>query len=291
MALDKNLKNLSKLLEALDEKALTKEDVFFAFENIKKYIDTTHSTNKAQLEEVLRIVADKLTAVETRLAAETEKASKKMVDIEKMVSESFKREKELFLEKLQEEVEDKMEELQLPELPDYDEKIEELAKRIPELPEESEDYSVVISELSNELKTALSTIETLTNRLHAVEQRPVRGTIGGQAQGLRFLIDGIKKGLISNMNFKAGSNMAIAYSKVDGQDTITFTSTGGGPGGITVETPTGTVNGSNTTFTVSAEPQWVVADGVTYYDGTGYTYAALTITMDVAPSASIRAII
>jgi hypothetical protein len=104
-------------------------------------------------------------------------------------------------------------------------------------------------------------------------------------------IDGVKKGLISNMNLKAGSNMAIAYSKVNGQDTLTFNASGGGPGGsVTVETPTGTVNASNKVFTVTAEPKWVVADGTQYFDGAGYTYAALTITMDVAPSASIRSI-
>lgn len=70
----------------------------------------------------------------------------------------------------------------------------------------------------------------------------------------------------------------------------------GGGGGttttaITVETPTGTVDASNQTFTVTAEPKYVVADGVTYFAGAGYTYNALQITMDIPPSQSIRAII
>ena len=34
-------------------------------------------------------------------------------------------------------------------------------------------------------------------------------------------------------------------------------------GGGTVETPTGTVNGSNTSFTVTAAPQYIVSDGIT----------------------------
>ena len=60
---------------------------------------------------------------------------------------------------------------------------------------------------------------------------------------------------------------------------------------VMVTTPTGTVNGSNVTFTVTAEPLWIVADGATYFDGAGYTYAALTVTMDLAPSIFIRAVL
>ena len=40
------------------------------------------------------------------------------------------------------------------------------------------------------------------------------------------------------------------------------------------------------TFTVSAEPTYIVSDGATYYDGAGYSYAALTVTMTVPPSIS-----
>jgi len=61
--------------------------------------------------------------------------------------------------------------------------------------------------------------------------------------------------------------------------------------GVTVETPSGTVNSVNASFTVTAEPKWVVSDGITYFANNGYTYAALAITMDIAPSAYIRAII
>lgn len=64
-----------------------------------------------------------------------------------------------------------------------------------------------------------------------------------------------------------------------------------GGAGITVETPTGTVNAVNTSFTVSAEPQWVISDGVVYFNGSGYSYAALTVIMDIPPSQFIRAVI
>jgi hypothetical protein len=61
--------------------------------------------------------------------------------------------------------------------------------------------------------------------------------------------------------------------------------------GVTMETPTGSVDGSNTTFTVSAEPQWVVSDGITYFANLGYTYSGGTIEMTVPPSQYIRAFI
>lgn len=52
--------------------------------------------------------------------------------------------------------------------------------------------------------------------------------------------------------------------------------------------PTGDVNAMNAVFGVVSEPSSVVADGITYFDGAGYTYASLTITMDIPPSQYIR---
>lgn len=84
---------------------------------------------------------------------------------------------------------------------------------------------------------------------------------------------------------KAGTGVTIS-TNVIGQKVISASSSG-----VVVETPTGSVNGSNASFTVTAEPEWIVADGIIYFAGAGYTYSALTVTMDVAPSQFIRAII
>lgn len=65
--------------------------------------------------------------------------------------------------------------------------------------------------------------------------------------------------------------------------------TGSGSTGVTIITPGGLVNASNTSFTVTAEPKFVISDGVTYVAGSGYSYLALVITMDVPPSMFIRA--
>ncbi len=61
-----------------------------------------------------------------------------------------------------------------------------------------------------------------------------------------------------------------------------------GSSGTVYYTPIGTVNASNTVFTVTAEPTSVIADGITYFANAGYTYAALTITMDIPPSQYVR---
>ena len=83
------------------------------------------------------------------------------------------------------------------------------------------------------------------------------------------------------------TNLTATYS---GEGKLTVTASGGGSGS-TVETPTGDVDASNTTFTPTSEPSWVVADGITYFDGAGYSFSGGDIEMDLAPSDYIRAII
>lgn len=50
--------------------------------------------------------------------------------------------------------------------------------------------------------------------------------------------------------------------------------------GITVESPTGDIDDSNVTFTVSNEPKYVVVNGAQYFASAGYSYAGGTITLD-----------
>lgn len=142
----------------------------------------------------------------------------------------------------------------------------------------------LIQEESDKLR--IEAIGFLKERLDRLEKASRGSSIGWGAHPLT-ITDGsvvIDKNA-RRINF--GANLSVSRAN-DG--TITVTGSAGG-GGSTVETPTGTVNGTNTSFTVSAEPSQVVSDGITYFAGVGYTYGALTITMDVAPSQYIRAII
>ena len=70
----------------------------------------------------------------------------------------------------------------------------------------------------------------------------------------------------------------------DGRKRISAT----GSGGITIETPTGTVNAVNTTFTPTKEPLYAVADGIQYFESAGYTWDGTRIVFDVPPSQYVR---
>lgn len=50
-----------------------------------------------------------------------------------------------------------------------------------------------------------------------------------------------------------------------------------------VETPTGTKNGSNKTFTVLNIPKFITFNGQALYEDTGYSRSGLTLTLDNAP--------
>lgn len=52
-----------------------------------------------------------------------------------------------------------------------------------------------------------------------------------------------------------------------------------GGSGIAFETPTGTVNGVNVTFTVLNDPIAIVIDGMWKFEGAGYSYSSPTITV------------
>lgn len=61
------------------------------------------------------------------------------------------------------------------------------------------------------------------------------------------------------------------------------------------ETPSGLVNGSNRTYTVSNQPKFLIIDGSTYFEGVpgaqpAYTYSGGTITVDalITPTQYIR---
>ena len=72
------------------------------------------------------------------------------------------------------------------------------------------------------------------------------------------------------------------------QATTKYASSGGS--GITFETPSGTVNGSNTSFTTANTPKIVFVDGIAKFVTLNYTYGGgtITITDGAPPVVSIR---
>lgn len=62
--------------------------------------------------------------------------------------------------------------------------------------------------------------------------------------------------------------------------------------GAQTETPVGVIDGSNVTFTVTNPPQYIVLNGLSYFENDGYTFSGNTITMLVIPmpGSTLRAI-
>jgi len=137
--------------------------------------------------------------------------------------------------------------------------------------------------LQDEDKLSISSIHNLREELDAIRRETDHKTQAIGATIARRL------GQIRDVDVEGATTGQVLTRKADG--TFNFQTPTGGAGGITVETPPETPNGVTTAFTVTAEPQWMVADGTTYFANNGYTYAALTVTFTIAPSASVRAII
>ena len=129
------------------------------------------------------------------------------------------------------------------------------------------------SKIIAELKKQIKTLSSSMNHSNMVTYR---------ADGVL-----IANGAVLNIKTGAGVTLVPVQTK-DGMD-ITISATGGS--GVTVETPPETPNAVTTVFTVSAKPKWVVTDAGTYYEGFGYSYSALHVTMDIPPSQYIRVII
>ena len=193
---------------------------------------------------------------------------------------------------------------EIPEIPDAPEMpdLQPVYDRIEEVREEllnkmtAEDIRDLLETLEGDERLDISAIRGLEEFLaeHG-GKNTVRSTGVGSAgggRGLFLYVGGVKKGIVKELNFEAGTGMSISFALINGRPTLTFESSGGGGGvGITPETPPEPVDGVTTVFTVSANPQSVVADGQNYYEGFGYTYAAGQITMDIAPSQYVRALV
>lgn len=97
-----------------------------------------------------------------------------------------------------------------------------------------------------------------------------------------ILITGIGK----YINFNAISG-ALGYGIRDNAGTIEVKNNGGSWQSVatnaSVLTPTESPDGNRITFTFTGQPKWITINGVSYYEGTGYIYAAFVVTLSSAP--------
>lgn len=277
---ERRMQKLGQLMSIMLDEGLTKEDFVNSFENVVKYVKKFEEQTATDL----GMVKDSLSALAEKVKSD---ASTTLEDLKAEARQTLAME----TQKLARDLSMRMQSLQaqmdaVQDGKDADEEVivGKVLSRIPPTPEVTPYDDGIV-------KGDIDILYTKTEDLEKAVKEAKDVRVVAPSRGMFLYIDGVKKGIISNLNLKGGTNMAIAYSQVNGQDTLTFNASGGGPGGLTVETPPEAPNAVITAFTVSAEPQWVVADGTTYFDGQGYTYAALQVTMDIPPSATIRVII
>jgi hypothetical protein len=108
-------------------------------------------------------------------------------------------------------------------------------------------------------------IDGLQQTLHALQTQTRQGYLHG--------------GGVPSLS--AGSNVVLT-PKSDGGFTVSAIV------GAGIETPSGVINGSNTTFTVLNIPKYIISDGATYFESAGYTRVGLTLTLSVPPVDFIR---
>ena len=148
------------------------------------------------------------------------------------------------------------------------EDIEELSKKI-------EGYSSVFEAINTR-------IDKLQNRIDKLGRNGSGGpTMASGAPNRSVYVNGkIVSGRFSDVNFKAGSNVTIttADNMTTMQVDVTVTSSGGGSGPTV---PTGTVDGSNNTFTASTTPTIVFTEGGHFTNGFGVTITGLSIVFDL----------
>jgi hypothetical protein len=88
--------------------------------------------------------------------------------------------------------------------------------------------------------------------------------------------------LFSGGGFTYGSGTITTDSTVGTGGSIysVYASTVIASGTVTSETPVGTIDNSNVTFTVGHQPVFIVVNGSTMFSGGGYTYSGGTLTLD-----------
>lgn len=275
--------SLVDILTKRNEQYMTKEEFLQAFEELVNAVQTIRQENGnavSNLEQTYESLKQKV----------QDDYSVSASDLKDMVSQETMRMMQQLEEKISH-IDQRLLEVKDGEDSDPEQVMQEVLKRIPEQKDVILDNGVQIRDKLEALqdddrldKTAIKGLEEFDA---VVEQTKKGARIIHGPLGMQLYIDGVKKGWIKTLDFVSGTGIAIAYSKVNGLDTLTFNASGVG---VTVSTPAETPNGVITAFTAVGTPKWVVADGITYYAGAGYSYSAPTVTMSIPPSSTIRII-
>jgi hypothetical protein len=113
------------------------------------------------------------------------------------------------------------------------------------------------------------------------------GWVPAPATGIELQTNSVDNTLQTKLNLKSGTNVTLTADSLGG---VTIAAAGGTSVAFTSETPSGTLNGTNTAFTLSATPTTgslhLYLNGVEQVPTTDYTISSTTITYVVPPKST-----
>lgn len=292
------------------------------------YIKSADFTSKLQtfakvILELKQDLSNQITSTKSEANSSIKKVSDSLFELELNVTRLVNGSEKGSLVKIQElsqKVSNEINRLErsIPKLPDFtflENRIDEVTKEVENFPKLDLDKPTEVRDkletLKGEDRLDISAIKGLGKRLSKLSDEIVNRAIGILDSRTSFLInkvsnlqnqvnnlpapgvgsghtiqdEGVNQTTRTNLNF-VGAGVTVTDDAGNNATKVTIP----GGGSTTVETPVGSVNGVNAVFTVSAQPLWVVSDGITIFDGAGYTYSALSITLDSPPTLYIRSI-
>lgn len=283
---ERDLKFLTKLRSALEDDSITREDFTKAFKAALAVI--------AKKEEKL---TEKLDQKEQEQAAELQSLKEEIRAALKEVKQSSETTFASIRTRALESMEAIFARMRITErvneaLDDFSAKASDLESRIalvPDaaaiaklvtIPESEKETGISLRDKLESLegdertdKTAIKGIEEIEEKIKAIEIRP---TGGAGRSLLQLYVDGAKKGAVQYINLVAGSGVALTYSSAYGRNDITISATGSGS--FSILTATGTIDDSNKDFTFVSKPSFIVVNGASRIENTGWTWNAGTLT-------------
>ena len=275
---EKQIARLKQLLTLLEPDNLTKAEFVKSFEAVVNQILKVEKKISNRNNEVMVEIKDLFERLKSNLETSTNAdISKGLKNIKDIVAEVIK-DQELGMnfirDKLRRFAEEKAKD---------DEKLKnELLARIPEIKEtildNAEQLRDKLEKLKGEERIDKSAIRGLEEALKDTKAGTGMTIFGGN-RPLQIQEAGtVKEKVARYLNFTG----ATVSRSADGVVTVAVTG-----GGITELPATGAIDGSNTIFTFTEKPTYLLSDGVKLKENAGWTFAVLTATLSVPPQFSL----
>lgn len=268
--MDKNLAKLEQILNIVETDKITHEEFGIVLNEFVKVVEANKNYFESQIIDTKSEADGKIKEIAYALN-ELELGIKDLINNSE--KNSLSKIKELS-QRLSNEINRVEENIKIPkdytsEIAYLDDLIQNLDKKIKNLPP----------------PTTLDTAERIVDKINSLAPVP---DLQIDAKHIKNLpkFNGTSSGSVSVIKqLIAGTGVTIDNSNISYP---VISSTGGGAG-YTVETPSGLVNNSNVTFTVTKAPDFIVIDGAVYFENAGFTLSGLTMTVVVQPAGYIRA--